>query len=105
MTAPRTPPPAGLLQALTACLLLLLLGSDGAHGHSFFDPYCCSGEDCKPYPKAEVQPVPGGWNVTPEPGAQPIFFKQEAYRASEDGEIYLCIYQGQARCIYLAPRS
>lgn len=98
-------PPAGLLQALLLCAFLLPLGSDGAHGHNNYDPWCCNTRDCAPYAKAEVQPVEGGWMVKPTPEADPIFFKTDAYRVSEDGQTHLCIYQGQARCIYLAPRS
>ncbi|HYF35728.1 MAG TPA: hypothetical protein VD994_10590 [Prosthecobacter sp.] len=103
--ANKSPPAYRRTSAYIACLIPLLLGSAPGHTHQNYDPWCCNTRDCGPYPKAEVQPVPGGWMVKPTPEADAIFFKEEAYRVSEDGRTHLCIYHGQARCLYLAPRS
>jgi hypothetical protein len=100
MEATSKPPPAGCLAALGLCLLALGWASP-TQGHNGYDPWCCNERDCKPYPHAQVQRVPGGWSVVTEPGQEARFFAESGFRGDLDGQTHLCIFQGQNRCIYI----
>lgn len=101
----RPSPPAGLLQALAACALILagVNGHSPAQAHSWYSPSCCSGLDCAPIPTGTtVVSVPLGYEVQ-FPSGEKVFFSKDKVQPSQDGEIHACIGI-QARtpyCLYM----
>lgn len=73
--------------------------------HSWYEPACCSGQDCAPLTR-ESTVVPGnagGYQVTVKPGAGTVFFPQEKVRPSQDGLYHACISlsAGTPICLYV----
>jgi hypothetical protein len=62
--------------------------------HSWYDPYCCNTKDCHPV-SGKVERMEGGWQ------AEGHFFPESMQRDSQDAEFHVCIFHGQARCIYV----
>jgi hypothetical protein len=91
---------------LLVTTLVSMLNAPTAQGHSWYDPDCCSGQDCDVVTDISF--------VTPDPKSVPImvvanrFGKQPVtsktkIRESKDGRMHACIYEGELLCLYLPP--
>lgn len=98
---------------ILAVCLALIASTAVAMGHSFYDPWCCSGKDCAPIPQESVKVSRRGYTVTICPGDHPLVtescinkhFGFDEARPSEDGAYHACIYPaGEIRCLY-APQG
>lgn len=90
-------------------LLLSVFLATGATAHSFYDPLCCSGKDCKPIPVDEVKATPAGWQI----GVTGEVIEYGSYRVkdSPDGAFHRCAMsanftaQGHTLCLYVPPHG
>lgn len=94
-----------LLLALFFVLAILFAGLPRAH--QWYEPNCCSGNDCEPVPPgALVEEVRGGWRVayvSPKLGPVEIFFPRALKRDSRDGGFHACVRPDTRTpiCIYV----
>lgn len=95
--------------ALICCAALAALP---VLAHGWYDPACCSNQDCAPVPARSVTAVPGGWQVEVGPGDHPLihapasyFLPYEDALISQDGAFHLCVSQstGALLCLYAPP--
>ena len=78
-----------------ATAVCLMLGVQYARAHSWFDPWCCNGDDCKPIDANEVREMPDGYHYR-----EWVITYKDA-RVSLDREFYACEYpKGTMRCFY-----
>lgn len=68
-----------------------------ACGHSFYEQYCCSGQDCEPIADSRVKVTPQGYVVD---GRWLVPFAQA--RFAPDGQYHLCLWPNPdaLRCFY-----
>lgn len=85
-------------------LLLAALAAPAA-AHSWYDPACCSGNDCAMVKPSAVEITPDGYRVTLEPGDHPIVavrtiaiipFGHKRERRSRDGDWHVCVAHSPA---------
>lgn len=70
-----------------------------AHGHSFYDPWCCNERDCRPIEAKYVHETQEGWDIAPSEGGG--FVARGKERQSPDGGYHICRYPAQEiRCFY-----
>lgn len=93
-------------------LAILLCSLTQAQAHDFYDAYCCGGRDCAPVSSSDITWTPRGWyvpagtSITTHQG-QVLRTREGAYvperdvRSSEDGDVHLCIVDGNPRCLYI----
>ena len=112
------------MKAIAAALALLIAAP--ADAHSWYDPYCCNADDCRPIPEDAVEATPGGWIVTlthdDHPDVPPgetmtrTFRYQDGQpgnelpssdpsgdpeaRQSPDSLHHACVFMGRIRCFY-----
>lgn len=86
-----------IAMVLTALLAVLFLNSPPARGHSFYDAYCCSGQDCEPISETRVKIVPGGYLLDDR-----FFIKEAEARQAQDGNYHACFWPNPdtLRCFY-----
>lgn len=85
--------------------LALLVGvaiRDGVIAHSWYDPECCSNQDCFPVAIDDVIETETGWKHLPT-GTE---FTREMVKPSKDHRFHVCIgnsnwNRGKAYCIYV----
>lgn len=71
--------------------------------HSWYDPTCCGGDDCRPVPATELIEIEEGkWKHLPT-GA---IFKKVQVHPSKDGRFHVCIGnknhdRGRPYCVYI----
>src|SRR6056297_2481035 len=82
--------------ALTLCLIV---AASIAAAHSWYDPECCSDQDCAPIPASAVERLDDGtYRVTLWPGQHPMvegrgfIAKARTVRTSRDGEFHACVF-------------
>lgn len=49
-------------------VIFFLIGAllaDAVWSHSWYDPKCCSTQDCRPVKAGEVERTPSGWRIRP----------------------------------------
>lgn len=81
-------------------LLLILAASHVVPTHSFYDPVCCSDNDCAPIASQRVTERGNGYAV------DGTAIPQNLLRQSPDGQYHLCQPKGGAvRCLYVIPRG
>lgn len=90
-----------------ALLILGIAWAQRAKAHSWYDPDCCSGQDCAPVTDVKfVDRVSAGglpvMVVTTMFGTKPLT-PQTKMRESKDGQMHGCIYQEKLICLYLPP--
>lgn len=96
---------------LIACVAIAVyvVMVEKARGHSFYDPWCCSGSDCADIPAKAVKAVAGGYLVTLVPGDHHMVTKPHTFliphdkrRDSPDGLYHICLYptENDMRCFY-----
>lgn len=95
---------AGKIATLLALGTLLVLSAlNEAKSHEFYDPWCCSGQDCAP---AQVEHLPDGSIRATTKYGTAVFPPSIRRRPSPDGRYHACIPpwaktpEGKARCIY-----
>ena len=93
--------------------LAMLLAPSVSFAHSWYDPACCAGQDCKPVPVTDLKKHPDGrWEYLP----LHQYFNPDQERPSGDANYHVCIgvtrpeeFGGMAapiyipRCIYVPP--
>ena len=98
--------PLGLCVVLALCLLVVAVSATPARSHSWYDPDCCSGQDCEPVSAvAYVASDPGSvpvMVVTTSLGTKPVTAMTKI-RESKDSRMHGCIYQGALLCLYMPP--
>lgn len=77
--------------------VLACLASSAAHGHSWYDPACCSQQDC--FPTTEVLETPFGTFYQNRP------VDSSKIRKGMDDSYHVCIRAGQILCVYTPLRS
>lgn len=100
------------MRALAAVFFaVVLVGSSAcsrAEAHSWYEPVCCSGQDCRQVPARDVREnLDGSWTYLP----YDVTFLPYMIRESQDERIHACIaeYPGEEggsprrvpRCLYL----
>lgn len=84
-----------------ALIALLCSLPVGASAHSFYDPACCSGTDCKPATAGDVTWTPTGWNV--QSMKETVPFNSSKLRTTPIGEppFHECIWHTTLTCLYV----
>lgn len=93
---------------LAALLLALDAPVSPAGAHSWYDPDCCSGQDCEPvsavtFVASDPQSAPV-MIVTTSLGTKPLTSRTKV-RQSQDSRMHACIYRGELLCLYLPPEN
>lgn len=93
-----------IVLATLVLAVVVLTGSAGAH--SWYDPDCCSGQDCEPvsavsFVASDPQSAPV-MIVTTSLGTKPVTSSTRV-RKSQDSRMHACIYRGELLCLYLPP--
>ena len=92
--------------------LVLAVVPHEANAHAFYDPKCCSGQDCAPVRPEAVTATARGWLVELQPGDHPfanrkmIFvvpYGSDKVKHSPDGNYHACISPGAEIlfCLYV----
>ena len=92
---------AGVVLAVT---LGLLTAAGRAGAHEWYDPYCCSDQDCAPLDDGAVIEGPAGYEI-PSTG-ETIPYRDDRVRPSADGRFHRCALPGtpgHTRCLYVPP--
>jgi hypothetical protein len=96
-----------LYAAAASAIILLLWIVQPAAAHSWYDPHCCSGSDCRPVAMDDVVEIEGGgWKHLPTG----VTFRRDQVLPSKDRHFHVCIGnrphdQGQPYCIYILSGS
>ena len=92
--------------ALLAGLALVTVTVTAALGHSdtdrfgkttHFEHYCCDGKDCHSTEDEDLEELQDG-SVRHLPTGK--VFPKETHKPTSNSKQYVCIYNGQARCLY-----
>lgn len=97
-----------------AIVLALLLAAicftavSKAQAHSWYDPDCCSGQDCEPvsavsFVASDLSALPV-MIVTTSLGTKPLT-EYTKVRQSKDGRMHACIFSGYLLCLYMPPSN
>jgi hypothetical protein len=78
---------------------LMVVMVEKAYGHSWYDPACCSVNDCAPIPTMAVTAGPDGWHVRLKPGEHPMVTRgpieavvpYDEALPSQDGGFHACV--------------
>lgn len=74
-----------------------------SHGHSFYDPACCSDRDCGPLPDGIVTGTKDGWHIATNNMTLP--YNSPKVRNSPDGKFHGCFLNGNPKtaliCLYV----
>lgn len=77
---------------------LMMLACVPASGHSWYDPWCCNGDDCKAISPDDVVAGPKGFTVQ---GKWFVPYGDPSIRQSQDRDYHACEYpKGTLRCFY-----
>lgn len=89
-----------LVTAAITIVVGFALGSR-AGAHSFYDPRCCSGQDCAPAKPGDVVWTPAGWAIPAMHETVP--FSDPRIKPTPPGEpqFHLCVWHGGLICIYV----
>jgi hypothetical protein len=91
---------------MLAVVLMALVLSKEAQSHSWYDPDCCSNQDCEPVSDVAFVASDAGtlpvMVVTTSFGTKPLI-PSTKIRQSKDSRMHACIYQGALLCLYLPP--
>lgn len=114
---PRRFPVAGLVLlaiVLFYASIFILVFNLPARAHSWYDPACCSGQDCAPAPVGSVVATRNGWAVHIEPGEHPMLgdmsfddvvpYGSDGIHESQDDQFHICISGGpdpRLLCLYI----
>lgn len=86
--------------ALAAVIVVAALAAMiyAAFAHSWYDPECCSGEDCRAVHADEVIETETGWKHLPSG----IEFRKDQVKPSKDRHFHICVSKyGTPYCIYI----
>ncbi|MDO9415848.1 hypothetical protein [Pararhizobium sp.] len=79
--------------AVAGLLALVLLRSQPALAHSFYDMLCCSDKDCTPIADDEVKITKNGWFIR-RTGETIPYYPNSRLRHSPDGRFHRCTISG-----------
>jgi hypothetical protein len=90
------------LRWLWVAMLAMALLIHAARAHSWYDPECCSDQDCFPVEVDDVIETAEGWKHLPTG----TVFSKEQVKPSKDNRFHVCIGNkphdmGRAYCIYV----
>lgn len=71
-----------LIFAIT--VLILFLWAIAVEAHSWYDPKCCSGEDCAPITIGHVERISGGWRIIIDESVHPMARKRQVYEIGDE---------------------
>lgn len=84
--------------AMVAAALSLVLLITAALAHSWYEPDCCSSEDCYPVPAEDMIETEKGWKHLPT-GTE---YTGQMVRPSRDRHFHICIGKsGMPYCAYI----
>jgi len=80
--------------------------------HEWYDPSCCSGQDCAPVEASAIKAEDGNWHVSLDPGSHPLVTKPMSWvvpfdapkvRESQDDKFHACVgvRSGILFCLYV----
>lgn len=84
------------LVILMAWIFLLIVAVSIANAHSWYDPACCSDNDCAP--DNRVKEVRGGFRV---PTGEVVPYGDKRIRPSLDKQFHWCHFQTHTYCVYV----
>lgn len=102
----------GMLFWIRSGIALCILGLAvlPAFAHSWYDPSCCSGQDCAPIPSIAVTAGEGGWRVRLRVGDHPLVtgpidvtVPYDEALPSQDGAFHACIRDQTPGWEYVTP--
>lgn len=77
----------------------LLLACMPGSAHNWYDPYCCSGEDCRRIAPDDVVAGPSGYTVL---GKYKVPYLDKSIKPSQDADFHACEFPaGTLRCFYV----
>ena len=82
--------------SMVLAAFLLVYQTGGVHSHDWYDPACCSGEDCAP--SDGVKEVTGGFSV---PTGETIPYGDKRIRQSLDKQFHWCHVGSNTYCVYV----
>lgn len=105
-----------LTWVLAVALLVLGLTIIHVKAHSWYDPVCCSGQDCAPVDRSElVQPTIHAGLFPGLPQVATLWVETKHGRAmvpptmipreSKDERVHACIRAGKVICIFMPPTN
>lgn len=96
---PELPPMFRLRDVVIAVILIVAIcWAHQALSHSWYEPDCCSGDDCKPVSPEDLIEVEDGWKYLPTG----YVFKGKQIRPSRDRHFHVCITKsGTHYCVYI----
>lgn len=80
----------------------VLLLSTAAMGHGFYEPQCCSDQDCKPVHDSDVVEKPDGVHVR---GWGVLHRTDPRIRTSRDDASHICEMPHKLFCVYMKPNG
>jgi hypothetical protein len=84
--------------------ILCLALAQGAAAHDWYDPTCCTGQDCAPVPSAAIEGMSDGYHVTLLPGDHPLIrrplrtvvpYGDPRINWSQDSRPHACVVTGR----------
>jgi hypothetical protein len=91
-----------VILAIAGTVLFALAIAGLVNAHSWYDPHCCSGSDCRPVAYDDVIEIEGGWKHLPTG----VMFRRDQVLPSKDNKFHVCIGNkphdmGRPYCIYV----
>lgn len=87
---------------ITIVVVMMVLVSSVAHGHSWYDSDCCGGNDCEP---VKVMTDNGGNYAILKNGNKWYIDQPRTIRPSQDDNYHVCIHQGIVWCLYVPTQT
>jgi hypothetical protein len=90
---------------IATALVAVFLWPSEAKAHSWYDPQCCSGQDCEAIPESAITLVEGGYRVRYKAklGLEvDVIVPFSEARMSRDGSHHGCANQKKFLCLYVA---
>ena len=91
-------------------VIILVVSAIRSDAHEWYDPECCSGQDCAPVAREHVVATPDGWQVRLKPGEHPntrfpvdrtLPYTSPQVRHSQDSDFHACVLGGTLLCLYV----
>jgi hypothetical protein len=83
-------------------IVILVLYNAVAKSHSWYEPACCSGNDCKPVHDDDVVEKPDGVHVR---GWGVLSRTDPRIRTSRDDASHICEMPNKLYCVYMRPNG
>lgn len=92
-----------LVAIVLAVLAVAFIGSQQARGHSWYEPACCSGDDCAPLPIDSIEEQTDGYLLK----STGELIERAKAKHGRDEDYHLCRskHTGTIYCLYLPARG